>query len=214
MSVYDRIIEETAQSRQAYADLPLVKYILSDGMPREAYLELLEQLYHVVWHFCPAIATAAAHCRDDRRGLRYALYHSIDEEKGHEEWVLNDVHAMGGDREAVRTGKPAPPIQALVGYNYYVSQYVNPTGILGMVHVMEEIAATFASRAAGKIADSIGVPCTDGFSFMTSHGEMDKDHVDEFKVLVETITNPADVDALIDASRVNYAMFGALFREA
>ena len=148
------------------------------------------------------------------RDRRYALYHQIEEEKGHEEWVLNDVAAMGGDRDAVRGGLAAPQIQAMIGYNYYSSEHLNPTSVLGMIHVLEEIAANFASPAAKKIAEAIGVPGPEGFTFLQSHGEMDKHHVDDFKELVEAITDPDDQRAIVNAARVNYAMFGALFQHA
>ena len=213
MSVYDLIIEQTSEDRETFANLPLIRYILSEGMPREAYLEFLEQLYHVVWHFCPTMAAAAARCGDDRRILRYALYHQIDEEKGHEEWVLNDVDAMGGDREAVKNGIPAAPIQAMIGFNYYASEHQNPAAVFGMIHVLEEVAASFASQAARKIAEAVGVPGPEGFTFLQSHGDMDQDHVAEFKELVEQVTDPADQQAIINASRVNYTMFGALFSQ-
>lgn len=214
MTVYEKILEQTATEREAFSNLPLIRYILSDGMPREAYLEFLEQLYHVVWHFCPAMAAAASHCGDDRKTLRYALYHQIDEEKGHEEWVLNDIVAMGGDPELIKSRLAAPQIQAMIGYNYYSAEHLNPTSILGMLHVLEQIAADFAVPAATNIAKAIGVPGPDGFTFLQSHGEMDLDHVEDFKVLVETITDPVDQQAIIDASKVNYAMFGALFNQA
>lgn len=214
MTVYDHLREETSSEREAFSSLPLIRYILSDGMPREAYLEFLEQLYHVVWHFCPAMAAAAARCGDDRKTLRYALYHQIEEEKGHEEWVLNDIVAIGGDRDTVKSRLPGPQIQAMIGYNYYSAEHINPTSILGMLHVLEEIAADFAVPAAKNIAKAIGVPGPDGFTFLQSHGELDLDHVEDFKQLVETITDPADQQAIIDASRVNYAMFGALFNQA
>ena len=213
MTVYDRIISETAAEREAFANLPLIQHIISEGMPRDAYLGFLEQLYHVVWHFCPTMAAAASRCGDERRTLRYALYHNIEDEKGHEDWVLNDIEAMGGDREAVRNGSAAAPIQAMIGFNYYAAERLNPTAILGMVHVLEEIAVGFASRAAQRIAERLGEPGPKGFTFLSSHGEMDQDHVAQFKDLAQSLENRADQDAIINAAKVNYAMFGALFRE-
>jgi len=82
-----------------------------------------------------------------------------------------------------------------------------------MVYVLEEIAANFASRVARRVAERIGVEPDAGFSFLLSHGEMDQVHVDEFKALTESCCERADQDALIEAARVNYALFGALFRD-
>ena len=35
-----------------------------------------------------------------------ALAHYIEEEIGHQEWILNDIKACGGDAEAVRRSQP------------------------------------------------------------------------------------------------------------
>ncbi|NNG04409.1 MAG: iron-containing redox enzyme family protein [Inquilinus sp.] len=212
MTVYDRIVEATRESRDAFSSLPLVRHILSEGMPRGAYLEFLEQLYHVVWHFCPTMAAAASRCGEDRRILRYALYHNIDDEKGHEDWVLNDIEAMDGDREAVRNSSAAVPIQAMIGFNYYAAEHLNPTSVLGMVHVLEEIAVSFAAPVVKLTTARIGMTGPKGFTFLTSHSEMDQDHVAQFKDLVQLIESRADQDAIINSAHVNYAMFGALFK--
>ena len=81
LTVYERLMETVAEARAAATLQPGVERLLSEGMDREEYLSFLEQLYHVVWHFCPTMAAAAGHCGDESRELRYGLYHNIDEEK-------------------------------------------------------------------------------------------------------------------------------------
>ncbi|MFQ5348373.1 MAG: crotonase/enoyl-CoA hydratase family protein [Rhodothalassiaceae bacterium] len=213
-SVYDLIIDGVAETRAAATLQPGVERLLSEGMSREEYLEFLEQLYHVVWHFCPTMAAAAAHCGEDRRALRYALYHNIDDEKGHETWVLDDIRALGGDVEAVVRGKPAIPVQAMIGYNYYAAERLNPWSVLGMVHVLEEISANYSGRVAKAVAERLGITDGAGFRFLSSHGTMDLHHVAGFRELVNQITDPHDYEAIIDAANVNYALFGALFKHA
>ena len=213
-SVYDLIIDGVAEARAAATLQPGVERLLSEGMSREEYLDFLEQLYHVVWHFCPTMAAAAAHCGDERRALRYALYHNIDDEKGHETWVLDDIRALGGDVEAVVRGKPAIPVQAMIGYNYYAAERLNPWSALGMVHVLEEISANYSGRVAKAVAERLGITDGAGFRFLSSHGTMDLHHVAGFRELVNQITDPRDYEAIIDAANVNYALFGALFKHA
>jgi long-chain acyl-CoA synthetase len=38
--------------------------------------------------------------------LRRPVAEYIEEEIGHEEWILNDIAAAGGDAEAVRNSQP------------------------------------------------------------------------------------------------------------
>lgn len=212
--VYNLILEGVAEHRAAATLQPGVERLLSEGMDRDEYLEFTEQLYHVVWHFCPTMAAAASRCGDDYRDLRYALYHNIDDEKGHETWVLDDIAALGGDVDAVRRGKPAVPMQAMIGYNYHVAERGNPWGVLGMVHVLEEISMNYSSRVAKVVAERLGITDGSGFKFLSSHGTMDVQHVDSFRHLVNTIRRKEDYEAIIDAAQVNYALFGALFRHA
>lgn len=214
IAVYARLMEAVAEARAAATLQPGVERLLSEGMDREEYLNFMEQLYHVVWHFCPTMAVAAGHCGDEYRALRYGLYHNIDEEKGHEAWVLDDIAGLGGDPLAVANGKPAVPIQAMIGYNYYVAERKSPWAVLGMVHVLEEISANYAGRVAKMVADRLGVTDGKGFRFLGTHGTMDVSHVSSFKGLVENITDDEDFEALVDAVEVNYALFGALFRDA
>lgn len=211
--VYNRILRDTAEARAAAILQPKVERMLSEGLPREEYLEFLEQLYHVVWHFCPTMAAAAAKCGDDLRELRYALYHKIDEEKGHEKWVLDDVAAIGCDADLVANGRPAVPVRAMIGHNYYVSERENPWAVMGMLLVLEEISANYAGRIAQKISLRLGLSGNNGIRFLGSHGELDIGHVDELADLFEQVRDDNDVTAIVEAAQVNYALFGALFRD-
>ena len=214
VTVYTRLMEAVAEARAEATLQPGVERLLSEGMDREEYLNFMEQLYHVVWHFCPTMAVAAGHCSDESRELRYGLYNNIDEEQGHETWVLDDIADLGGDPVAVASGKPAVPMQAMIGYNYYVAERKSPWAVLGMVHGLEEISANYSGRVAKVVADRLGVTDGKGFRFLGTHGTMDVSHVGSFKELIENISNDKDFEDLVDAVEVNYALFGALFRDA
>lgn len=210
---YERILRELAPDRAAAVQQPGVRRLLSEGTDRETYLEFLGELYHVVKHFCPTMEVAAAQCGEDQAPLRAHLEHSIEEERGHDAWVLKDIEDLGGDPEATMNSSPSVPVQAMLGYNYNQAERGNPWSAMGMVYVLEEIAANYASRVARRVAERLGITSGEGFSFLSSHGEMDQVHVEEFKDLTDFCTRRADQDALIEAARVNYALFGALFRE-
>lgn len=213
MSYYDRLLRETAIDREEFRVMPMVQTIITEGMSRQDYLGFLEQIYHIVWHFVPTIAAAAARCGDDRRDVRYALYDHIEQEKEHETWVLNDIEAVGGDPDIVRKSLPIAPIQALIGYNYDIAQRVNPCGVFGMVHVLEEIAVGFATEAADAVSESIGLPSPQGIGFLSSHGTMDIDHVAKLRNLLDKFEDAADQNIVIEASRVNYSLFRTIFEE-
>lgn len=55
--------------------------------------------------------------------VRIAIADYIDEEKGHQEWILNDIRVCGGDAQAVRNnqgvGQVSTPIELMVAYLYH-----------------------------------------------------------------------------------------------
>ena len=129
MSFFITLIEDSDAGRRALEDEPRVHHMIHHGLKLEEYRAFLHDLYHVVWHFCPVMAAAAARLGDDFREVRYELYERIEEEKGHEAWVLEDVEAVGGDVAHVRTNPPSAPVQAMIGFNYYGAERVHPADL-------------------------------------------------------------------------------------
>src|SRR5436190_1975830 len=73
MSFFITLIELTDASRRDFEALPKVHAMVHHGLPLAEYKAFLLDLYHVVWHFCPMMAAAAARCGDEFRGVRYEL---------------------------------------------------------------------------------------------------------------------------------------------
>ena len=81
--------------------------MINHGLSLGEYRAFLHDLFHIVWHFCPVMSAAAARCDDRFREVRMDLYDRIEEEKGHEAWVLEDIEALGGDVSAARQAPPS-----------------------------------------------------------------------------------------------------------
>lgn len=188
--------------------------MMHKGLTLPEYLAFLRDLYHIVWHFCPIMATAAARCGDSLRNVRYELYERIGEEKGHEDWVLEDIAALGGDAGGKGVAAPSAPVQAMIGYNYYAAERVHPCSVLGMLYVLEVVASVYGGKAADSIARAIGRDTgKGGFRFLSSHATMDVDHMAKLNVLLKTIENPAAQAAVISSTQVNFHQFGQLFSD-
>src|SRR4051812_43763377 len=149
MSFFAELVEETDAPRLELESLPKVRSMIHDGIDVGKYRVFLHELYHIVWHFCPIMAAAASRC-DDRFGdLRADLYDRLADEKGHEEWVLKDIEAVGGDVRAARELRPpSAPTQALIGYNYYGAERSHPCSVLGMVYTLEVLSSVYGGKAA------------------------------------------------------------------
>jgi pyrroloquinoline quinone (PQQ) biosynthesis protein C len=214
MSFFITLVETSDESRRAIETSPKVQSMLRKGLTLAEYRAFLHDLYHIVWHFCPIMAAAAARCDDSLRDIRYELYERIEEEKGHETWVLEDIAALGGDLEQVRRVPPSPPVQAMIGFNYYACERSHPCAVLGMLYVLEVIASVYGGKVADSIARAIGRGVhAGGFRFLSSHATMDTDHMAKLNVLLKTIDNPAAQAAVINSTNVNFHQFGQLFSE-
>ena len=213
MSFYDRLIAETERERIAFTSIPLIREAVRSGASRELYLDFLAQAYHHVKHTFPLLAFAAARTKDE--AYQDALVEYMEEERGHEKWILNDIAAMGGDAAAVRDGASGIACQVMVGYTYYAIEWVSPYAMLGSVHVLEGMSTLLADKAADAIQRSLGGGGggKEGFSYLRSHGALDIEHVAFFKQLVNGLARPRAQQIVIDASRVFYRLYGDIYHE-
>jgi len=208
---YDRLMRETERERNGFISIPLIGEALRSGASLELYLDFLTQAYHHVKHTFPLLAFAAARTTDE--AYQDALVEYMEEERGHEKWILNDIEAMGGDEDAVREGKPGIACQVMVGYTYYAIEWVSPYAMLGSVHVLESMSTLLADQAADAIQRSLAHRGKDGFSYLRSHGALDIEHVAFFKKLVNGITDTSIQQIVIEASKVFYRLYGDIYHE-
>lgn len=213
MSFFITLVEDSDASRRALEDEPRVHAMIHHGLKLEEYRAFLHDLYHIVWHFCPVMAAAAARCGDEFRDVRYALYERIEEEKGHEAWVLEDIGAMGGDVSGAGATAPSIPVQAMIAFNYYAAERVHPCSVLGMLYMLEVISSVYGGRVSDSIARALGRDAAaGGFKFLISHATMDVDHMASLNRLLKTVTDPAAQAAIVRSTNINFHQFGQIFR--
>lgn len=211
MSFYDRLVRETTAERDHFLAIPLVERALVSGGPKGLYVAFLAEAYHHVKHTFPLLALAASRTTDER--YQDALVEYMEEERGHEKWILNDIRAMGGDAEAVRTGRPGPACRVMVAFTYYAIEHVSPYAMLGSVHVLEGMSVLLADRLADVLRRMFGAQGETGFSYLTSHGSLDQEHVAFFRTLVNGIDDPQVQDVIVDHSKMFYRLYGDIFRD-
>ncbi len=211
MQFYETLLEETAPARESFLARPLVRRAVDRGVSRETYLGFLDQAYHHVRHTCPLLSAAVVRCGPSDGDYVTALLDYIAEERGHEEWILDDIAAMGGDAAAVRKGTPALPCRLMVGYVYFAVEHLSPYAMLGMVHVLEGMSAALATQAADSIRRSLGGEGSAGFSYLSSHGCLDQEHVAFFRDLVNGIEDADARRAIVETAIAVYRLYGDMF---
>ena len=214
MSFFITLVEMTDANRRELETVPKVNAMIHHGLSLAEYKAFLHDLYHIVWHFCPVMAAAAARCSDRFREVRYDLYDRIEEEKGHETWVLEDIEAIGGDVAGARAHPPSAPVQAMIAFNYFGAERVHPCSVLGMLYMLEVVSSVYGGRVSDSIARTLGRNVdAGGFRFLTSHATMDLDHMAKLNKLVKKIDDPDAQESIVNSTRVNFYQFGRMFGE-
>ena len=208
---FQRLVAETAEGQKILASVPQIQDGLTGRISRETYIAYLTEAYHHVKHTVPLMQAARAGLDNAHDRFRHALDEYIAEETGHEHWILDDIRNSGGDAEAVRRGEPREATQRMVAFAYDYIAKVNPMGFFGMVFVLEGTSVRLATQGAEAVARNLnlGPEC---FSYLTSHGSLDMEHLVFFQRLMDEVTDPDDQAAIIEVARAIYERFADVFR--
>ena len=211
MNFFDQLQTETEQHRVELFSAPIITRALQGDVTTDDYIAFLSQAYHHVKHTVPLLMATGSRLPEELEWLRVGVGEYIEEETGHQEWVLNDVAACGADKEQVRRSKPNLATELMVSYAYDTVHRINPLGFFGMVHVLEGTSISLADSAADNIRSALSLP-KDAFSYLYSHGSLDQDHVEFFKGLMNRIDRPEDQAQIVASTKVFYKLYGDIFR--
>jgi pyrroloquinoline quinone (PQQ) biosynthesis protein C len=201
----------TAADRDRLLSAPIITDCLAGKVSRDSYRAFLTEAYHHVKHTVPLLMACGARLPERCEWLRRGVAEYIEEEYGHEQWILADLAEAGFDAAAARDGAPSPETELMVSYAYDVVQRKNPVGFFGMVLVLEGTSASIATSAAAIIGAQLNLPRR-AFKYLLSHGALDQKHVGHFDALIDWLDDTADRAAVIHAARMFYRLYGDVFR--
>lgn len=211
MTFFNRLQNETQQDRDQLLSIPVLQAGVKGQIELNTYISFLVQAYHHVKHTVPLLMACGSRLPERLEWLRKAVGEYIEEEMGHQEWILNDIKVCGEDSEAVRSGVPGNETDIMVGYAYDVVNRRNPVGFFGMVLVLEGTSIALATQAAQAIKINMGLP-DKAFSYLTSHGSLDISHMQTLESLLNRLDQVDDQQAIIQTARVMYRLYGDIFR--
>jgi pyrroloquinoline quinone (PQQ) biosynthesis protein C len=211
MTFHEQLVRATAPDREFLLSAPVIQRALAGDVTRGLYVAFLTQAYHHVRHTVPLLMAVGARVPDRQAWLREAILHYLEEETGHDQWILNDIERAGGDRTAAAASEPAVATEAMVAYAYDTVMRRNPLGFFGMVHVLEGTSVALALNAAGRIQQALGLP-SHAFTYLKSHGELDQQHINDLAGILERFTDDDDRQAVIRCARGIYWLYGQMFR--
>lgn len=204
---FAELVMLTDEDRRGFETHAKVVDAVAHGMSIERYRALLLELYPVVWHFNPACASAASRMGDEHAAVRMFLYEHMHEEAGHEQWVMNDLQAVGVAPEATRSHPAAPHTLALVGYNHWAAERRHPCSVLGMMYTLEVIASVYGGPFASAIRESLLLEGDAGVSFIASHASLDAAHMVALRQVLNQVHGDAARVAIAESVRVNFHHF-------
>ncbi len=211
MSFHAQLLQQTEQARMGLLSAPIIQGCLRGEVSLPSYIAFLTEAYHHVRHTVPLLQACQAALPAHHAWLKPALDEYVEEEKGHEEWILDDIRACGGDAEAVRHGRPGHAAEVMVAYAYDTIQRGNPLGFFGMVHVLEGTSVSLALLAADSIQKPLRLPDA-AFSYLRSHGTLDQEHTAHFQLLMDQISDPQDQADIVHSAKAFFRLYGDVFR--
>lgn len=210
MSFFETLQASTRAEAQGLLTIPQLVAGLQGKISRETYVAYLTEAYHHVKHTAPLMHAAQARLGKDHDAFRAALDEYIEEETGHELWILDDIAACGADAAAAAQSEPRLATEMMVAYAYDYISRINPMGFFGMVFVLEGTSVALALTAADRIQETLGLP-DKAFSYLRSHGTLDREHTQHLARLLERMTSEDQGDVL-HAARVFFKLYGDVFR--
>ncbi len=211
MDFYQQLGDETRDAREHLLGAAAIRRALSGDVTPGLYLAFLGQAYHHVKYTVPLLMAVGSRLGDDKAWLRSEIVHYVEEENGHEQWILDDIEAAGGDRAAAAAAPPHVETDAMVAYAWDIAMRRNPAGFFGMVYVLEGTSIALALEAASRVQSALALPDR-AFSYLRSHGTLDREHVQHLAGILERLDAPEDRAAVRDCARAMFWLYGNVFR--
>jgi pyrroloquinoline quinone (PQQ) biosynthesis protein C len=208
---YEKLLAETEAARSRFLGIEAIQRGMQGRVSLDTYVAFLSQAYHHVRHTVPLLMACGSRLPMEKEWLREAIAEYIEEETGHQEWILNDIGACGVDKEAVRNSIPHASTELMVAYAWDSVSRGNPVSFFGMVLVLEGTSVALATLAAQKIQQALGLPDA-AFSYLTSHGSLDVSHMQFFEKLMNRVEGEDDQQAIVHMANMMYDLYGNVFR--
>lgn len=208
---YKELLEKTNGEKEYLLSAPIIEDVMLGRFDLGTYIAFLNQAFHHVKHTVPLLMAAGSRLAGNQEYLQPAILEYIDEEAGHEHWILNDMEACGVSRSQA-AALPAPyESEVMVSYLYDTVNRKNPLGIFGMVLVLEGTSAGLATEVGKIVQKQLALP-REAMSYLESHGALDQQHLKGFEDLMDRVEDPDAQDAIVHTARAVYRLYGDVYR--
>jgi pyrroloquinoline quinone (PQQ) biosynthesis protein C len=212
MKFHELLALRTADGREYLTSAPIIRRAFAGQILRHEYIGFLTQAFHHVRHTVPLLMAVGARLPTRLGWLRKEIIHYTEEEEGHEQWILNDIEAAGGDALAASRSLPSTAADSMVAYAYDTAMRRNPVGFFGMVFVLEGASVALACEAADRIQAALQLPDR-ALTYLRSHGQLDQRHVHHLYGILDRLDEEEDRAAVERCAQVMFRLYANIFRE-
>jgi len=170
------------------------------------YPELLFQIYCVVRATVPAMEAARKRaeelsaCDPVAAGVAAYLARHIPEEMHHDDWLLDDIAALGMSRQEVLRRIPSATAATAVGTVYYWVLHAHPVAWMGYAAVSEGHPPS--ERFLMEVMGRTGIP-EEGFRTYLKHARLDPHHAREMDETLDALPLTPEHSALLGVVAFN-----------
>lgn len=123
--------------------------------------------------------------------------HHIPEEMHHDEWLLDDIVALGLDRDQVLSSPLSSTIACLLGAHYYWIFHAHPVALMGYLAVIEGNPPIRSEIEA--IRERTGLPA-DGFRTFLKHADLDPHHRRDLLTAIDRLPMSREQESLLGSA--------------
>jgi hypothetical protein len=121
----------------------------------------------------------------------------VNEERHHDDCLLDDIGELGIPREAVWSRMPSPTVASLVGSQYYWIYHHHPIALLGYIAVLEGNPP--AESQIAEVIERTGLP-EGAFRTFIKHARLDPHHRDDLNSALDIMPLTEEHQTLIATS--------------
>lgn len=211
MSFFETLVMSTVQEREYLLSAPIIAACQREEITLPRYVAFLTEAYYHVRETIPLLMACGSRLGPKHRWLQDAITEYIEEERGHDRWILSDIAASGADAVEVEQGMPRLATELMVSYAWDSVLRKNPVSFFGMVLVLEGTSVNLATPMGQLIQHKLGLP-EKAMSYLYSHGSLDQEHIQFFRKLMDQLTDADDQAAVIHMAKVMFRLYGDMFR--
>jgi Iron-containing redox enzyme len=173
---------------------------------RELYPEYLIASHGIIRASVPLMHTALERARaaagEDpvAAGLAAYLDKHVDEELGHDEWLLDDLEVLGRSRAEILAQPPSAAVAGIVGPPYYWILHYHPAAVLGYIGLLEGYPPTIGEVDELMRRTGYG---REAFRTLIRHAELDPLHRDEMHEALDGLPLSPDQSKVVGVTALH-----------